>query len=587
MSKRYKDYPWWEHENPYVIGHWVNVLKSLPDGVFDNYVSSPPYYCLRDYGTEPQVFGGDSGCKHKWSNSKKIKKTGGIGSSTLGEESGGHAISDEARVRTIETSQVEWDQGNFCERCGAWRGELGLEPTPELFIEHLCDGFDEVFRVLKDTGSCWVNLGDSYASGGGSGSGEYRKNKHTQFGKVVEAKSQSLPHNVKNIPSKSLCQIPTKFADEMIKRGWILRNTIIWYKDSIIPSSANDRFTLDFEYFFFFVKSNISKYYYNVNTLKCQYDKPPSVNDDSAVEGVDWYWRETEVPDDDADVEYEQYIDINMELRERPVPGTPMKLEKKKFSYWKSCDYYFEQQFEDYSDKSNIDEKYTGTALKDYSKHKAQDPSATKKRVLDSMMRRIGRNMRTVWHINDDFATYLISLMGPVDFNKLLDGYLSNDMNHGSFFHVNPASYKGAHFAVYSPELIKVPIDACTPREVCKKCGLPRNKVYQFESRIEGGVPTDNYQPEGRSHFRIGARFMSDKRFRGWTDCGCKAGFKKGVVWDSFLGSGTTMEVARKLDRQAFGSELNPDYEPLIRKRGMLDTPTLDLYDEGCDENDE
>jgi DNA modification methylase len=58
----------------------------------------------------------------------------------------------------------------FCLRCGAWRGELGLEPTSELYLKHLCSFFDEIKRVLKNTGSAWINLGDSF---GGSGEREY------------------------------------------------------------------------------------------------------------------------------------------------------------------------------------------------------------------------------------------------------------------------------------------------------------------------------------------------------------------------------------------------------------------------------
>ena len=64
-----------------------------------------------------------------------------------------------------------------------------------------------------------------------------------------------------SLPPKSLCQIPSRFAIEMCNRGWILRNEIIWHKPNCMPSSAIDRFTVDFEKVFFFVKSK--KYYFN------------------------------------------------------------------------------------------------------------------------------------------------------------------------------------------------------------------------------------------------------------------------------------------------------------------------------------
>jgi len=138
-------------------------------------------------------------------------------------------------------------------------GQLGLEPTFQEYITKLCDIFDEVQRVLKKEGTCWVNLGDSYSSGGGAGTGEYRK-RHTQFGKEVGGSGQSLSHSSKELPPKNLCNIPARFSIEMQNRGWILRNRIIWHKANVMPSSVNDRFTVDFEEIFFFVKNK--KYWF-------------------------------------------------------------------------------------------------------------------------------------------------------------------------------------------------------------------------------------------------------------------------------------------------------------------------------------
>ena len=131
-------------------------------------------------------------------------------------------------------------------------GQLGLEETFEEYITKLCDIFDEVKRVLKPSGTCWVNLGDTY---GGTGqkndyiAPKYKKNPDTSFkrpnGKILE---------------KSLVMIPFRFAIEMVNRGWILRNTIIWQKPNAMPSSVKDRFTVDFEYLFFFTKEK--KYYF-------------------------------------------------------------------------------------------------------------------------------------------------------------------------------------------------------------------------------------------------------------------------------------------------------------------------------------
>lgn len=129
-------------------------------------------------------------------------------------------------------------------------GQLGLEPTFQEYINRLCDIFDEVKRVLKKEGTCWVNLGDIY----GTQSGAMRDGK---FGKINTNNQKMIQPAGRH---KSLCQIPSRFAIEMTNRGWILRNEIIWHKPSCMPSSAKDRFTVDFEKMFFFVKNK--KYYF-------------------------------------------------------------------------------------------------------------------------------------------------------------------------------------------------------------------------------------------------------------------------------------------------------------------------------------
>jgi len=135
--------------------------------------------------------------------------------------------------------------------------QLGLEETPEEFIDKLCDVFDEVKRVLKPAGSCWVNLGDSYCRTPG------QQDKSGKTGIKTFKYGYDFKHK-KNYGSaykpKSLVQIPSRFAIEMTNRGWILRNEIIWHKPSCLPASVKDRYTVDFEKMFFFTKN--PKYYF-------------------------------------------------------------------------------------------------------------------------------------------------------------------------------------------------------------------------------------------------------------------------------------------------------------------------------------
>jgi len=142
-------------------------------------------------------------------------------------------------------------------------GQLGNENEFTDFINKLAEIYKEVYRVLKPEGTCYVNLGDTY---GGSGSGttknadtsEYVKNsKQVYVLPNGTAKSSKFRGTTLN---KSLLMIPERFAIAMISNGWILRNQIIWHKPNQMPSSATDRFTVDFEKIFFFVKQ--SKGYY-------------------------------------------------------------------------------------------------------------------------------------------------------------------------------------------------------------------------------------------------------------------------------------------------------------------------------------
>lgn len=165
----------------------------------------------------------------------------------------------DASVDCVITSPPYWGLRDY-----GVVGQLGQEPSPEDYINGLLNVFHEIYRVVKPKGVCYVNLGDTY---GGSGAGT---TKHADVNRYLKQSKQSymLP-NGKNIAStyrdtplnKSLLLIPYRFALAMLARGWILRNIINWHKPNQMPSSVKDRFTVDFEPIFFFVKSK--HYYFN------------------------------------------------------------------------------------------------------------------------------------------------------------------------------------------------------------------------------------------------------------------------------------------------------------------------------------
>jgi len=270
--------------NKIYLGHALDVMKTWPDNIVDCLITSPPYWGLRNYGTNPVVWAGDPDCKHEWGEEIKFGQT-----------------SAQTKYQAAEEAFTQVSS-KYCMKCAAWLGELGGEPTKQLFVEHLGDIFDEAKRILKPTGVCFININDTYVN-------------------------------------KSLAHVPFHLCMELTKRDWYHRNTIIWHKPNALPQSVRDRFTVDFEYVFFFAQQK---------------------------------------------------------------------------------DYYFKQIIEPFSLSSRPEEIYDGKATKDYESARAQNPSETKRRILERMAERGGRNKRCVWSITTKpfaeahFAVFPPDLLEPM-----------------------------------------------------------------------------------------------------------------------------------------------------------------------------
>lgn len=140
-------------------------------------------------------------------------------------------------------------------------GQIGIEKTIDEYISKLIAVFNECKRVLKKEGTCWIVLGDTYSVNSGTPKPHHVANSTVgSTKKCIRKKPRDF--GIKNpMKEKSLCMIPERFAIKMIENGWILRNKIIWHKRNCMPSSAKDRFTIDYEYIYFFTKNK--KYYFN------------------------------------------------------------------------------------------------------------------------------------------------------------------------------------------------------------------------------------------------------------------------------------------------------------------------------------
>lgn len=238
------------------VGDVMGRLREMPSDSVHCCVTSPPYWGLRDYGTASWV-GGNVDCDH-------LQKTGGTGASTLGLASGGHDLSDEARERSTTRSFVPFRQ--TCEKCGAERvdRQIGLEPTPAGYVARMTEVFEEVRRVLRPDGVCFLNLGDSYA-GSGKGTGDTKttnKSNGASRGVAIGSTYGDSGHTsgIKPPPgmkAKNLVGIPWRVAFALQDAGWWLRQDIIWAKPNGMPGSQEDRTTSSHEHIFMLTKSAV------------------------------------------------------------------------------------------------------------------------------------------------------------------------------------------------------------------------------------------------------------------------------------------------------------------------------------------
>jgi len=226
-------------------GDCIESLKKLDEQSINTCITSPPYWGLRDYGTA-EWEGGNPDCDHV-ANPNATKKMGN-------EEFNKNRPSRES-TKTKGYYEKE------CPKCGAIKkdSQLGMEDTPEEFVDNLVKVFREVKRVLRDDGTVWLNLGDSYSSGGRTTTTNQSLRGDKDYG-------VTRPKPSKGIKPKDLIGIPWRVALALQQDGWYLRQDIIWHKPNPMPESVQDRCTKAHEYIFLLSKSQ--KYYFDNEAIK-------------------------------------------------------------------------------------------------------------------------------------------------------------------------------------------------------------------------------------------------------------------------------------------------------------------------------
>ncbi len=427
-------------------------------------VTSPPYWGLRKYDGDQgiewpavtytpmpnlppvTVPGCDPECEHVWG--EDLPAPGQKAGYSPDKPSGFQQKSQAGQTGALsQMSKSEASGGSWRQRCGGWRGELGLEPTPELFVAHIVAVFREVWRVLRDDGVLFLNLGDSYASNGGSRNyGSYDGN----VGRGPGVDGNRTP--VDSLKPKDLCGIPWRVAFALQADGWYLRSDIIWakglsfcdeYAGSCMPESVRDRPTKAHENVFLLAKNE--RYYYDAEAVK--------------------------------------------EATVRGAAGSTFNGGKTAFHQ-------------------------LGRAS-----NKPRQEQST-------------RNLRDVWAIN-------------------------------------PAGYRGAHFATFPPDLVAPCILAGTSlRGACPECGAPWERVVEKEL-----IDTEGWGVQEKDHTGnlLGAQSMirdgkgwagdSISKTTGWRPtCDHDADPVPATVLDPFCGSGTVGEVCRETGRRFVGLDLSETY---------------------------
>ena len=181
-------------------------LRELAANSVHCVITSPPYLGLRDYHIPPQIWDGSPDCQHEWGNELIRQNAHHAGETNPGKE-----------AYTKEAGAWSNLRGQFCQICGAWLGSLGLEPSVELYIQHLVGIFREVKRVLRPDGVVFLNCGDSYYSG--------------------NVKSYGTSSN--QMKPLDLMGIPTRLAEALQADGWYRRSDIIWHKFCPMPESIS------------------------------------------------------------------------------------------------------------------------------------------------------------------------------------------------------------------------------------------------------------------------------------------------------------------------------------------------------------
>lgn len=435
------------------------------------------------------------------------------------------------------------------------KGQIGLEQTPETYVSKLVEVFEQVKRVLKPTGTLWLNLGDSYAAASRNRTSDQASKGSTLTGskKRQEKTLQQISKISGSFKPKDLIGIPWMVAQALRDAGWYLRSSIIWDKPNPMPSSATDRPTMSHEYIFLLSKSK--SYYYDSDAIRT----PPTENTLLRINQQ----IESQKGSNRA-------VGFTNGAMKSVGPGRIIR---------KGVDSRGGNQGSE-SGIAALPIKKRG-AEKPHMGYLLSSAASKEEQMID------GANKKTVWRHDDPYATWKWFYENfPEELvDPLFQQFCNDALEKDDVWNISTKPFKEAHFATYPADLIIDCIKAGTSNfGCCSICGNPYTRVTEPLFDVKHTGSTESQYEEGSNANRLallrqaardqGVEYTNQKVTIGWEPtCKCheksgtKATVKPAIVLDPFDGAGTTRLQARRLGRDAIGIELNPEYIEISTNR--------------------
>lgn len=574
----------------------------LADGTVSVVCTSPPYLGLRAYaGDQELVWDAEEGCHHEWA----ANLVSAANDSNRGDMNGTTGGAPGAKVLGAKVSQ-----GTFCSLCLAWKGAFGLEPSPSAYIRHLMVFMAELWRVLRDDGCVFVNLGDSYNSAGPNNHG---KSTLVRLGSNAETWHQPSTKKLAGIRPKSLMLIPERFAIACQEAGWIVRSRIAWAKPNPMPESVRDRPTDSWEHIWMLTKSE--RYYFDQEAVREPLaestladgrngtGRHPQGKYSSKYESPSWYREQGKV-----------FVNPEQGRNLRSVWTIADENDKiaawfGKLGFCRKCnglrvagnglgptiarDMGGLQEIIEQNQENFV---HTESRMNSLSAQSPQGLQLTMFAETEDVSTRLILNPSllepTSCEVTHQPPTMPPSPTAQPDMSMMYPILISEVMVNGSVvpvcacdaednalksvWRIPTQSFEGAHFATFPEALVEPCILAACPEDICTVCNTPRVRMVEH-ANMEWTKGPKRMADAALGRTRMGGtqNVPASNKTLGFTDCG-HGSYVPGLVLDPFSGSGTTALVAQKLGRRAIGVDLSEEYTAMAAKRiGEVPLPLI------------